>query len=396
MTTETPLNGRPALVVGAGVAGLSAALALSRRGAEVEVLEQAEAITEVGAGLQVSPNGARVLAALGIVPETVGDRATAIQLHDHRGRRVLRMALPARPGFFLVHRADLIGALEGAVRARGVPVRLLQRLAGAVLEPEGTRLDLATGAARRAPLVVGADGLHSRLRAALNGEAAPFFTGQAAWRAVIPGDSGTGGGGPEVQIFMGPGRHLVSYPLRGGRLRNLVAVEERRGWVAESWSQTDDPAALRAAFGAFGGPVPGWLAAVSEVNLWGLFRHPVAARWTDGQGRAAILGDAAHPTLPFLAQGACLALEDAWELAANLAARRDDPAAALAAWQASRRPRAEAVIAAANRNAFAWHLRPPLAPLAHLALRVGGALAPNAALGRFAWVHGYDATRAPA
>lgn len=391
MTTDLPLNGRPALVVGAGVAGLSAALALRQRGAEVTVLEQAEAIAEVGAGLQISPNGARVLSALGIAPESVGTRARAIQLHDHRGRRVLRMALPGSPGFFLVHRADLIAGLEAAVRAAGVPVRLLQRVAGAALDAEGPRLDLATGAVCRAALVVGADGLHSRLRAALNGAGTPFFTGQAAWRAVIPGD----GGADEVQVFMGPGRHLVSYPLRGGALRNLVAVEERSAWTEEGWAQTDDPARLRAAFAGFGGPVPGWLAQVGTLHLWGLHRHPVARAWTDGAGRVAILGDAAHPTLPFLAQGACLALEDAWELAAQLAARPGDPAAALAAWQACRRPRAEAVIEAANRNAFAWHLRPPLAPAAHLALRLGGALAPGAALRRFAWVHGYDATRPP-
>jgi salicylate hydroxylase len=255
------------------------------------------------------------------------------------------------------------------------------------LDTGGVRLDFATGAALSAPLVIGADGLHSVLRPVLNGPAAPFFTGQVAWRATIPGD----GAEPVVQVFMGPGRHLVSYPLRGGRLRNLVAVEERRSWVAESWSQTDDPEALRAAFAGFGGPVRGWLERVEAVNLWGLFRHPVAARWTDGQGRAAILGDAAHPTLPFLAQGANLALEDAWELAAHLARQADTPAA-LAAWERRRRPRAEAVIAAANRNATAYHLRPPLSGFAHLALRLGGLVAPGAALKRFAWVHGYDAT----
>lgn len=386
------LQGRLVLVAGAGVAGLASATALARHGARVAVLEQAPEITEVGAGLQVSPNGARVLAALGIDPAATFDRARAVVLHDARGRPVLRMDLPADgPGFWLAHRADLIAVLDRAARAAGVEVRLLQRLTAARLDAGGVGLDFATGARLAAPLVIGADGLHSVLRPVLNGPAQPFFTGQVAWRATIPGD----GGAPEAQVFMGPGRHLVSYPLRGGRLRNLVAVEERRAWVAESWSQTDDPAALRAAFAGFGGPVPGWLAQVGTVNLWGLFRHPVAARWTDGQGRAAILGDAAHPTLPFLAQGANLALEDAWELAAHLARGADTPAAlaaALATWEARRRPRAEAVIAAANRNATAYHLRPPLSLAAHLVLRAGGLIAPGAALKRFAWVHGYDAT----
>jgi salicylate hydroxylase len=380
------VRGRPVLVAGAGVAGLAAALALARRGASVEVLEQAPAIAEVGAGLQVSPNGARVLAALG-VPQ-VGDRAAEVVLRDAAGQLVVRMALPQDgPGFWLAHRADLIAALEARARDAGVELRLLQRLRSAVIDAEGVHLAFVTGATRHAGLVLGADGLHSVLRGTLEGERPPVFTGQVAWRATIPGDASA----PVVQVFMGPGRHLVSYPLRGGLLRNIVAVEERQAWVAESWSQTDDPAALRAAFAGFGGPVPDWLARVERVNLWGLFRHPVARRWTCGQGRVAILGDAAHPTLPFLAQGANLALEDAWELAAHLEAIRD-PAAALVAWQERRRPRAEAVIAAANRNALAYHLRQPLAAVAHLGLRIGARIAPGAALGRFAWVHGYDAT----
>ena len=383
----TALSGAPVVVVGAGIAGLAAACALARQGAAVEVLEQAPEIAEVGAGLQVSPNGARVLAALGLDP--VGDRACAVILHDAAGRPVVTMPLPADgPGFWLAHRADLIDRLAAGARGAGVAVRLLQRLVGAEVVEAGVRLTFATGAEREVPLALGADGLHSVLRGVVDGAGAPRFTGQVAWRATIPGD----GADPVARVFMGPGRHLVSYPLRGGALRNLVAVEERRVWVAESWSQTDDPAALSAAFAGFGGPVPGWLARVERVNLWGLFRHPVAARWSEPGARAAILGDAAHPTLPFLAQGANLALEDGWELAAHLAAI-PDRAAALAAWQARRRPRAEAVIAAANRNAIAYHLRPPFSTLAHLGLRIGGRIAPGAALGRFAWVHGYDATR---
>jgi len=396
MTGTASLDKGPALIVGAGVAGLAAALALCRHGFDIQLLEQAPAIAEVGAGLQISPNGTRVLAALGLDPADFGDPARAVRLHDHHGRPVLTMGLPSRPGFFLMHRADLIAALETAARGAGAKVRLLQQVQHADCRPDGVCLHLANGATRDAPLVIGADGLHSPLRAALNGPARPFFTGQVAWRATIPGDIPCDGADPLVQVFMGPGRHLVSYPLRGGRLRNLVAVEERRTWVADSWSQTGDPEALRAAFAGFGGPVPDWLAAVSQVHLWGLFRHPVARRWTDGRGRLAILGDAAHPTLPFLAQGANLALEDAWELAAELATQTaaDQRTAALDRWQARRRKRAASVIAAANRNAHAWHLRPPLAPLAHAALRLGSRLAPGAALSRFAWVHGYDATRA--
>ncbi|MCB1394798.1 MAG: FAD-dependent monooxygenase [Rhodobacter sp.] len=383
-----PLAGHRALVLGAGVAGLAAATALCRFGAAVELLEQAPDITEVGAGLQISPNGVRVLRALGIDPPEAGDRAEAVELRDNTGRLVTRLNLPAEPGFFLCHRADLIAVLERAMRAAGAHVQLLQKVEKVTLSQTGACVTTAVGARHDTPLVIGADGLHSRLRPLLNGEAAPFFTGQVAWRAVIPGDAGP----PVAQVFMGPGRHLVSYPLRGGRLRNIVAVEERRAWAAEGWNQPDDPEALRAAFAGFGGPVPGWLAAVSEVFLWGLFRHPVASRWTDGEGRAAILGDAAHPTLPFMAQGANMALEDAWSLAAQLAAQPDDPAAALARYEARRAPRTGAIVGMANRNARNYHLRPPVAPLAHAILRMGGAVAPGAALRRFAWIYDHDVT----
>jgi len=393
-----PVNPRPApvsppapkaLVLGAGVAGLASAISLRQGGWAVDVLEQAPEIAEVGAGLQISPNGVRALAALGIAPEAVGDRAGAIVLHDHRARRVLRMPLPARPGFFLCHRADLIAALEGRARELGAAVRLLQQVQAITLGAGQVSVETALGAGFDAGLVVGADGLHSRLRPCLNATDAPAFTGHVAWRALIPGE-GPGAEPPEVLVYMGPGRHVVSYPLRGGRLRNIVAVEARPGWSAEGWNHTDDPENLRAAFAGFAGPVPGWLAQVERCFLWGLFRHPVAARWQDGQGRAALVGDAAHPTLPFLAQGANLALEDAVALGKVLGADEHGRAAALARFEAARRPRAAAVIDAATRNATLWHLRAPMSWPVHLGMRILERINPALALRRYAWIHGHD------
>ncbi|MCB1390594.1 MAG: FAD-dependent monooxygenase [Rhodobacteraceae bacterium] len=385
----SPLAGHRALVLGAGVAGLAAATALRRFGASVALLEQAPRITEVGAGLQISPNGARVLRALGIDPDTAGDRCEAVELRDRSGRLVTRLDLPQDgPGFFLCHRADLIEVLETAMRAAGTQVQLLQQVRQIDLDACGARVTTAMGAVHETPLVLGADGLHSALRATLDGQREPFFTGQVAWRALIAGD-----GGPRVaQVFMGPGRHLVSYPLRGGALRNIVAVQERRTWAAEGWNHPDDPAALRDAFAGFGGPVPGWLDAVREVFLWGLFRHPVAERWHDDAGRAAILGDAAHPTLPFMAQGANLALEDSWCLARSLASHPDAPATALAAYQQARAERVRRVVGAANANARNYHLRGLLAPAAHAVLRGANRLAPGLALRRFGWIYDHDAT----
>ncbi|MGQ0611296.1 MAG: FAD-dependent monooxygenase [Paracoccaceae bacterium] len=385
------MNGQGIVVLGAGVAGLAAATALARRGARVQLIEQADAIREVGAGLQISPNGGAVLRALGI--GDLGSRAGAVVLRNGAdGREVLRMDLdrlrPQQDTRF-VHRADLIGALHGAATAAGVEILLNRKVLSVDLEGDFPRVVTAAGALYCAVLI-GADGLHSQTRAALNGREVPFFTGQVAWRALIPCEPGTPA---EAEVFMGPGRHLVSYPLRGGTLRNIVAVEERRRWAEEGWTLRDDPMDLRAAFDRFDPRVRGWLDQVEVPWLWGLFRHEVAAHWGRAlpAGGAAILGDAAHPTLPFLAQGASLALEDAYVLARELD-RADSLRAGLAAYQAARSDRARRAVAAADGNARAYHLREPLRGLAHLGLRLTGRLAPGFALSRFDWLYGHDVT----
>jgi salicylate hydroxylase len=391
------LIGREVAVLGAGVAGLTVARALALRGAHVTVYEQAERLAEVGAGLQITPNGTRVLRALGLGDRlaAAGVAAAGVELRDGRdGGLVARIAARGEPGGYrFVHRADLIDILADGARAAGVQLRLMQRITEARPGPEGLRLITAQGAEFAAGLVIGADGLHSVVRAALNGPARPAFTGQVAWRATIPESPGAP---PVAEVHMGPGRHLVTYPLRGGTLRNLVAVEERRAWVEESWSLRDDPPALALAFEGFGPRVRDWLARVETVWLWGLFRHPVAPSWYlagPGDTGAAILGDAAHPTLPFLAQGANMALEDAWVLAACLAGH-DTTAAALAAYQEARAARAARIVAAAARNAWAFHLRGPVRDVAHLGLRALGRFAPDALAARFDWLYGHDVTAA--
>ena len=391
------LAGQAITVLGAGVAGLALARVLALRGAEVTVLEQAEAIREVGAGLQVTPNGAAVLRALGLgeALEAATTRAQAVELRDGReGGLVLRMDLArpqAAPGWHLTHRADLIDLLADGARQAGVQIRLLQRIEAVDLSGQGPRLRTAKGAEMDPMVLIGADGLHSKLRSALNGSGAPTFTGQAAWRAVIPCEPGAA---PVAEVHMGAGRHLVSYPLRGGQMRNIVAVEERAQWVEEGWNLPDDPLALRLAFADFGPRVNAWLDQVEQVWLWGLFRHPVAECWGRvlPQGMVALLGDAAHPTLPFLAQGANMALEDAWVLAETLD-RLGPGQAALAAYQTARAPRCTRIVAAANANARAYHLSGLRRGIGHLALRTAGLLAPGLALQRFHWVHGLDVTR---
>ncbi|WP_372840550.1 FAD-dependent oxidoreductase [Phaeovulum sp.] len=381
------LVGRQVTVLGAGIAGLAVARALALRGAQVTVYEQSDAIHEVGAGLQISPNGMRVLRALGLAKglAEIAPRAEAIALFDGpSGAPLARMPLD-KGEYRFVHRGALIGLLAEGARAAGVQFRFLQEVERVVLGAHPPRFITLQGAEVESEVLIGADGLHSKVREALNGAAMPFFTHQVAWRATIPVEPDAA---PVAQLFMGPGRHLVSYPLGRG-LRNIVAIEERRRWVEESWNLRDDPLTLRAAFSRFCPQVRGWLKAVDTPMLWGLFRHPVAVRW-QGHG-AAILGDAAHPTLPFLAQGAVMALEDAWVLAERLS-RHDTSGAAFASYKAARAARCTRIVEAANANARNYHFGGARRLVAHAGLRLLGKVAPGALLNRYDWVHGFDAT----
>lgn len=363
-------------IAGAGVAGLASANALAQRGANVQVYDPAPAITEVGAGLQISPNGMAVIDALGL-GDALRDRCLqnrAVILRNQAGNQVLRMDLEqhAAGSFLLAHRAALIDVLYEGIKGLGVELHLDQAVETPQVVPQEQ-------------LWIAADGVRSKHRAKMNRDGIPFFTGQVAWRALIAGD-----GPPEAQVFMGPGCHLVSYPLQGG-LRNIVAVQERSKWAEDSWNTPDDPDNLRAAFAGFGGPVSEWLAQVEEVQIWGLFRREVARLWH--RNRTVLVGDAAHPTLPFLAQGANLALEDAWVLADCLdgGTTAED---ALANYQQKREARAQRTIAAANANAKNYHIKNKgLQAIAHTALKVGSTLFPAAPVKRFEWLYGHDVTK---
>lgn len=379
-------------ILGAGIGGLTAAIALAQRGAQVRVLEQATEIAEVGAGIQLSPNGYVVLKALGLgdAVAKAAMRGAAVRLRDFRkGAEVFHLPLThADRPYFFIHRADLITILHDAAKGAGVAFELGRAVTSVETGQGGATLGFADGSSETIGLLVGADGLHSKTRAALAPKSRPFFTGQVAWRATLSAQTDLA---PEAHVFMGPGRHLVRYPIKDGSLVNIVAVEERDNWAAEGWNHRDDPAHLRRAFMDFCPEIRSLLDRVEETYLWGLHRHPLAKTWADGH--AVLLGDAAHPTLPFLAQGANMALEDAWVLARCLGQEVDQPTA-LRQFEQTRRPRCARIVEAASRNAENYHLRPgPYRLAAHSALRLSARFAPHLASARFEWLYGHDVTR---
>lgn len=380
----TRLADRAIAIIGGGIGGLTAALAFAQAGARVTVYEQAPALTEVGAGLQITPNGARALHGLGLSGflNDVGVTAQAVQpMNAVTGAAIATFDLSRQlPAYRFYHRADLLKVLADACLAAGVTVRLDSRIVN--VAGDGS---FHLGETRISPdLTIGADGLHSALRPLLNGPAEPFFTGQVAWRAMVQARAV-----PVAQIWMAPGRHVVTYPIRNGGL-NIVAVQERKTWAEEGWYKADDPAHLQAAFADCCPAVKGLLGQVKQTHLWGLYRHPVAASWV--QGRVALLGDAAHPTLPFLAQGANLAIEDAYVLVAALDAAPDDKSG-LQAYEKARISRVQAAIKAANANARNYHLGGLQAKVAHLGLSVLGRFAPDAFLNRLSWLYDHDVTQ---
>lgn len=395
------VKGKSITILGAGIGGLTAAIALARRGARVSVLEQAEAATEVGAGLQITPNGSAVLEALdlGERMRRIGTTLEAVELRDHQSDRpVLRMDMrAARHGnpapYLLVHRADLIEMLAASAKRHGVSLLFGKQVTGVAIGFDQATLPLEDGTKRACRILIGADGLRSLTRQAMNVRKQPEFTGQVAWRATVESRFLPAYDLPPVAtVHMGPKRHLVTYPLRGGRLINIVAVEERDSWAAEGWRHRDDPDNLRESFAGFSPEIRRLLSLVEEVHLWGLFTHPVAETWY--QGGTTILGDAAHPTLPFLAQGANMAIEDAWVLAEEMD-RHDDLQEGFSAYQERRRHRVARIVAASRGNTHIYHLSPkPLRGIAHRGMRLLGALSPERMLARYDWLYGHDVTRA--
>lgn len=392
-----------ALIAGAGVGGVAAALGFARAGWQAEVFEQSSALGEVGAGLQLSPNACKVLHRLGVLPD-VRARANAPEAAEMRdgltGELIYRAALAAEAEarwgapYLHIHRADLLDVLAGAAAQAGVGLELGRIASGAVSRPDSAALHLRDGTVRQGDVVVGADGIRSGLRAVVSPAEDPRFAGQVAWRGLVPAEALPEGAlAQNVTVWVGPGRHVVTYRIRGGSLVNFVAVIERAEWAEEGWSVPGGPDELRAAFAGWTRPVVALLDAVGDCFLWGLFDRPEQVRWT--RERLALIGDAAHPMLPFLAQGAAMALEDGATLVRHIE-RSENVPAALAAYEEERWPRVTRVLQRSRANGKLFHQPAGVArSLVHGLMGAFTRSTPQLAVGQLDWLYGHDATVAP-
>lgn len=349
-------------IVGAGIGGLTAALALQRAGFRTVVHEQAAALAEVGAGVSVTPNAVKGLASLGLGPvlDALNAAIPRQQIRDPHGNPLFeidRTGSRAQYGapYLMMLRADLHGMLAAAVTANDpVAIRL------------GSRADAQMLAAVH-DLVVAADGVRSSFRATIAGDD-PSFTGHVAWRTLIPAaalPTGTDTG-PGSIVWTGEGRSLVRYPVRGGALVNIVGLSRGQAWRGEDWSATVDAGEAVAVFAGFAPEMLELLAAApgGRLTSWGLFTRPPLASMV--HGNIALLGDAAHPMLPFMGQGAAMAIEDGVVLGRALAASPADIPAALARYDAARGPRTRDIQAhsAAGAAALQTTHQPGQAPAA--------------------------------
>jgi salicylate hydroxylase len=391
---------RTIVVAGAGIGGLTAALALAAKGFRVVVMEKAERLEEAGAGLQVSPNASRILVDLGLKPRLEGRAVTpdSINIMSARaGGEIARLPLGAAASFragapyWVIHRADLQGALQAAVNDHpDIDLRLGCQFEDVTKHAKGLTVVQRRGNVRQGELAValiGADGIWSSVRNHLFPEVQPQFSGLIAWRGTLdatalPREYTSA----RVQLWMGSNAHLVAYPISGGRQINVVAVVPGT-WNRPGWSAPGEANDIKGAF-AIRWPATARMLvnAVDEWRRWALFTVADLGEWSEGA--VALLGDAAHAMLPFAAQGAGMAIEDAAVLAKVLGDSAGDNTAgipaALKRYGKSRRARVLQVQRAARQQGRIYHLAGPLALARDLAIKTMG---PQRVLARQDWIY---------
>ena len=372
------------VVGGGGIGGLAAALACARQGVPVQLLERAAQLTEVGAGIQIGPNVTRILQAwgLGDALANVAAFPKRLQARDAQTGQVLgslRLAERARTlygaPYATIHRADLQNLLHDAALAEGVHLRLGQTVQSWYETPEALQVNTADGTRMQADALIGADGVWSAVRQQLLGDEATRFSGHLAYRALVAqADLPAHLRSDEVTVWMGPRLHVVHYPVRSGQWLNVVAiVHGDKPAQADAWDSAGHTQALMQAMGAVGKDLHERLATVPAWRQWALHdRPPVSAASQMALGRVALLGDAAHPMLPFLAQGAGMAIEDAQVLAQCLAQGTGSVPTRLQAYAEQRWARNAQVQARAIRNGGIFHAQGLVAMGRNMSMRLMG------------------------
>jgi salicylate hydroxylase len=353
-------------IIGGGIGGLTAANALRQRGVDVVVHEAAPELREIGAGVALAPNAMRVLRALGLedaVRRVEGRTESRATFNGKTGRVISRTSRLQEATLFgiqsaTLHRADLLSVLAAPLPAD--VVRLGARCTGVDSDGERAIARFADGSEVTADIVIGADGIHSAVRASLFGPDDPRFTGKICYRSVVPaaalpGERSESYGGQ----WLGPHGTIVLYPLRGDELINVVCHYDDEDYRHESWVAECEDAEVLERYAGWHESLLRIFSAAEVWYKWALYDRDPIPRWT--RGRVSLLGDAAHPMLPYLGQGACQAIEDGCVLAAALAAAPDDPVAALARYEQARRPRASQVVLTARDRGSSNHLVSPLA-----------------------------------
>jgi salicylate hydroxylase len=381
-------------IVGGGIGGLAAALSLLQRGFDIHVYEQAREFAEVGAGIQVSPNASRVLHRLGLADALARMGVRPLAWRQRRwddGRTLLHTPLADAVveafGFphYQTHRADLLEAL-----VRELPTDRLHvshRLTG--FDERGDRVSLAfeNGESAEVDLLVGADGIHSAVQRLLFGEQSPHFTGCVAYRGLIPAERVADLEIPvEAQVWMGPDRHFVHYYVQEKRLLNWVALVEQDTWQRESWTDRGEVADALAAYEGWHRQIRRIIESVDETFIWALFDRAPLTRWS--RGRVTLLGDACHPMLPFMAQGAAQAIEDGAALATCLT-ETSGVEAALRLYESVRLPRASKIQAMSAQNKVRFHL--PDGPEQEERDRQMATQSTDWSINAVAWIYGHDA-----
>jgi len=349
-------------IVGGGIGGFTAALAMRQRGIEVELFEQSPRIGEIGAGVTLSPNAVKAYRALSIDDQiaSIGFESDFQVVRDGNTgaeiSRVLRKGVYQKEfgaPYFSMHRADLVEVL-----ARNVSediVRLDARCVAAQNTPTGAVARFADGREIEADLVVGADGIHSAVRRSIFGEEAPRFTGTVCWRGLVPYDRLPNGAiSTDLNLYMAPRRHLIHYMVRRGELVNFVAHVESDSWTGESWTQECDRSEMLETFADWHEPVLELIGASDQHYKWALYDRDPLDRWSSGN--ITLLGDSAHAMPPFIGQGACMAIEDGYILAASVAGSPDDLAEALRRYEGLRVSRASRAVLEARALGEQMHL----------------------------------------